>query len=178
MALEKEINKKSRSKKKYHQLRLDSMTAVNPKHTHGTGIWGNPRVVMGVRVDEGLKKQFNLAAKALFGSTCNPIETFMAAVVGIYQNQELLRVNPSPTINIGEIKIERNLRERRKLTKTVTLEEETETSVTVTKCGFRGCENEAVCNGLYIPQNRVVPLCPRHVDLTNARAELGDWRVL
>ena len=127
------------SKRKLKQLRIDSMTEVNPKHTHGFGIWGNPRVVVGIRVDKGLYFAFKRVAKAKFGSTCNPVESFMAGVVGSYQSDLLNGVNPCNTVNIGEIKIERNLRERRKLTKTVTFKEETETSETVTKCGFRDC---------------------------------------
>jgi hypothetical protein len=76
--------------------------------------------VFGVRVDEKLALAFNRVAKAKFGSTCNPIESFMAAVVGVETNPTLVGVNPG--ITIGEIKIERNLRERRKVTRTVETE--------------------------------------------------------
>jgi hypothetical protein len=103
-------------KKKTKQLYLDSLTRVNPSHKHGLGLWGNPRVVMGIRVDKGLKKAFTNVAKAKFGSTCNPIESFMAGVVGSYYRDLEAGVNPSNTVNIGEIRIERNLRERRKMT--------------------------------------------------------------
>jgi hypothetical protein len=114
---------KPKTKQKTKQLRLDSMTGVNPKHSHGFGIWGNERVVMSIRVDKKLKLAFKEASKALFGSTCNPLESWMAGVVGIYYNQKMSGVNPSITVDIGEIKIERNLRERRKLTRTEVVEE-------------------------------------------------------
>lgn len=100
-------------KPKLVQQHIDSITRVNPERTHGLGLWGNKRVVFGVRVDERLALAFVRVAKAKFGSTCNPIESFMASVVGCYQNPTLDGVNPS--ITIGEIKIERNLRERRKV---------------------------------------------------------------
>ena len=90
-------------------------TGVNPVRTHGFGVWGNARVVMSVRVDGELKKRFKQAAKAKFGSTCNPIECFMAGVVGSYERDLQLGVNPSNTVSIGTIIIQRNLRERRKL---------------------------------------------------------------
>jgi hypothetical protein len=98
------------------QQHIDSLTRVNPTRTHGLGLWGNELVVFGVRVDSKLKTAFTKVAERGFGSTCNPIESFMASVVGVYQNPTLDRVNPS--ITIGEIKIERNLRERRKITHT------------------------------------------------------------
>jgi len=95
----------------------DSITGVNPTRTHGLGIWGNPRVVFGVRVDSELKKSFISVSKRVFGSTCVAVESYMATIVGCIEEAEKLRVNPSKTVNIeiGEIKIERNLRERRKL---------------------------------------------------------------
>jgi len=95
----------------------DSITGVNPARTHGLGIWGNPRVVFGVRVDSELKKRFVLVARRVFGSTCVAVESYMATIVGCIEEAEKLGVNPSKTvhIDIGEIKIERNLRERRKL---------------------------------------------------------------
>jgi hypothetical protein len=120
------------------QLRIDdSLTGVNRVHTHGVGLWGNPRVVFGVRVDKGLKKQFTLASQALFGSTCNPVECFMATIVGMAKHQENFRVNPSLTINGLEIKIERNLRERRKISNEEAKINETSKleSCSIPKCG-------------------------------------------
>jgi hypothetical protein len=93
-----------------HNQTQDSITGVNPKRSHGFGLWGNERVVIGVRVDKELYLRFKSVSKRVFGSVCNPIESFMAAVVGLAENG----VNPSNTIRIGKIVIERNLRERRK----------------------------------------------------------------
>jgi hypothetical protein len=163
-------------KNKTLQLRIDSMTGVNPKRTHGIGIWGNERVVMSIRVDKKLKKAFTEASKALFGSTCNPIESWMAGVVGIYSNQKMSGVNPSITVDIGEIKIERNLRERRKLTKTVTIEQETETAGTPLKCGFVCCKKEPVGKGLFLPKNETMLLCADHI--VHARSNRHLWKLL
>jgi len=156
------------TKPKIKQLRLDSMTGVNPKHTHGLGIWGNERVVMGVRVDKGLRKEFKQVAKAKFGSTCNPIESFMAGVVGAYRHDLELGVNPCNTVSIGEIKIERNLRERRKL------EVDVEPVNEALRCGFTGCEEEA--KGLGVYKGVQYRLCFRH--LAEAKANRKAWTVL
>lgn len=167
-------------KSKTRQLRLDSMTGVNPVRTHGLGIWGNPRVVMSVRVDEKLKEAFTSASKALFGSTCNPIESYMATIVGLYQNERTNRtfgVNPSITVDIGEIKIERNLRERRKLTEGGV--EETENN----RCTFAGCKEGgnrcpgiAVASARYRPNNKKYYLCVFH--FSEARKQPRVWELL
>lgn len=107
-----------------------SITGVNPKHSHGLGIWGNPRVVMGVRVDSELKKRFNLVARRVFGSVCNPIESFMATVVSCAESG----VNFGNTIEVGTIVIERNLRERRSLI----VEKAKPTATPDVKCDFCG----------------------------------------
>lgn len=153
---------------KTKQLRIDCMTGVNPKHTHGLGIWGNERVVMSIRVDKGLKKEFKPASKALFGSTCNPIESWMAGIVGIFKNQKMSGVNPSTTVSIGEIKIERNLRERRKL------EVDVEPVNEALHCGFTGCEEEAIGLGMY--KGTQYRLCFRH--LAEAKNNRKVWTVL
>lgn len=161
------------------QLRIDQTgtTGVNPVHTHGLGLWGNPRVVMSVRVDKELKKQFNLASQALFGSTCNPVEVFMASIIGTYKNQELLRVNPSRTeISIGEIKIERNLRERRK----VAYEDAKEGKVegkSFNLCQIGDCDNEAEEVWVYQPKGQQPiekQICSKHA---SGFAGTSCWRV-
>jgi len=95
----------------------DSITGVNPARSHGLGIWGNPRVVFGVRVDSELKKRFVSVSRRVFGSTCVAVESYMATIVGCVEQAEKLGVNPSKTVSIqiGEIRIERNLRERRRI---------------------------------------------------------------
>lgn len=139
------------------ELKVDSMQTVNRVERHGLGLWNSPRIVAGVRVDKKLYFAFKEAAIALYGSTCNPIEAFMAGVVGIYKTQKMNAVNRVPTINIGEIKIERNLRERRKITKTV--EVETETTETL-KCCFSDCDKDATAKGFY--NDNEMPLCELH----------------
>ena len=155
------------------------MTGVNPIHTHGLGIWGNERIVAGFRVDKKLYKEFKPAAVDLFGSTCNPLGAFMAGVVGVYKKQRINGVNPQPTISIGEIKIERNLRERRKPPKMVTVEEETETPteklIDVTKCIY--CKATASDKAKFLPTETVYGLCSQHlVDV--AFANRDKWKHL
>jgi hypothetical protein len=85
---------------------------------------------MGVRVDSEFKKRFNLVAKRVFGSVCNPIESFMATVVSCAESG----VNFGNTIEVGTIVIERNLRERRSLV----VEKAKPTAVPELKCDFCG----------------------------------------
>ena len=73
---------------------------------------------MTVRVDKKLKLAFAEASKQFSGSTCSAIEYIMAAYVGVAKTQQINGVYPTLTMNpitIGEIKIERNLRERAKV---------------------------------------------------------------
>lgn len=89
----------------------DSITGVNPSRSHGVGVWGNRRVVVGIRVDEGLYSAFKPVAQSVFGSTCRAIEAFMATIVACSSEG----VNFGKTIEIGKLVIERNLRARRRL---------------------------------------------------------------
>lgn len=123
---------------------------------------------MSVRVDKGLRKRFKEVAKAKFGSTCNPIESFMAGVVGAYNRDLEAGVNPCNTVNIGEIKIERNLRERRRL------EVDVEPVNEALRCGFAGCEEEAIGLGMY--KGTQYRLCFRH--LAEAKNNRKVWTVL
>ena len=93
------------------------VTGVNPMRTHGLGIWGNRRVVMGIRVDEKLKIEATKVLKLLFGSTCRGVEAYLAGLVATYHSQGIHGVNPSNTIDvrIDNLNIERNLKTRRKL---------------------------------------------------------------
>jgi len=102
---------RQRNNKKPALPKLDSITGVNPTRSHGVGLWGNKRVVIGIRVDEGLYNAFKPVAKRVFGSVCSPFETFMATVLASNE----LGVNFGNTVEIGTVIIERNLRERRKL---------------------------------------------------------------
>ena len=101
-------------------------TGVNPIRTHGMEIWGNPREVMSIRVDSKLKPEATKALKAIFGSTCRGVESYLASIVAMYHNREIDGVYPSNTLSICKIVIERNLRSRRKLL--VPVEEITETT--------------------------------------------------
>ncbi len=163
---------------KNKQLRIDTTvsTGYTRPRTHGLGIWKNPRVPMTIRVDKKLKLAFTEASKAFSGSTCSAIEYIMAAYVGCYRNQQLSGVHPELTMNIGEIKIERNLRERRKVTHTYTHEEEREVTEIVMVCGFKGCPNEPAGKAEFLPRKEVLPLCLEHLDMAFQNKQ--NWRVL
>lgn len=153
------------------------MTGVNPSEIlgnaektrvrmHGFGCWGNPRVVMGIRVDSELKKQFTAVSKRIFGSTCNPIESFMATIVACAETG----VNFGRTVEIGKIIIERNLRPRRNL------EADGDVSDAVTVgCTVRGCTNSVVATAVYLPRNEEYRLCKGH--LAEARQNPRLWRL-
>ena len=103
---------------KFKQTNLCSMTGVNPPRTHGLGIWNNERVVVGIRCDKKLYATFKPLAEQFFGSVCRPIETFMATIISTVHNNKLNKqvgVNPSLTIDIGKLVIERNIRSRRRM---------------------------------------------------------------
>lgn len=99
-------------------------SGVYPRR-HGVGIWGNRRVPMTVRVDEGLKKAFLSFCNRVFGSSCLPFEGMMAGILGAVVEVEKRGVYPSATVplkfDVGKIVIERNFKTRRKF-----IEEETE----------------------------------------------------
>jgi hypothetical protein len=103
---------------------------------------------MGVRVDSELKKRFTAVSKRVFGSTCNPIESFMATVVSCAENG----VNFGTTIEVGKIVIERNLRERRRLELTSGREDG--------RCHF--CSNASVGLFRYLATGVDFPLCGYH----------------
>lgn len=155
--------------KKSKQTTLCSVTGVNPIRTHGLGVWGGRRVVVGVRVDEKLYKAFKPVAMLFFGSVCRPIEAFMASVI----SAQKVGVNPKMTMEIGKLVIERNIRSRRKL-----LVEETEVTekvmVTVT-CGHVDCEKVAVGHGVF-REKLPLPLCDDHFG--EAQRSYGQWTKL
>jgi hypothetical protein len=106
-----------------------------------------------VRVDKKLKNDFNQASKAFSGSTCSAIEYIMAAYVGVAKTHQINGVYPTLTVNpieIGEIKIERNLRERRK---DVVARTPGELAVeTETRCMIGSCDKLAVEVATYHPK--------------------------
>lgn len=120
----------------------DSMTGVNPTRTHGVGVWGGRRKVVGIRIDEKLYKAVKPILLGVFGSVCRPVESLFATIYSCYNNKNLEvdgGVNPSLTIKIENMNIQRNLRSRRRLI----VEEETEVTETKTiTCSW--CHKPAV----------------------------------
>ena len=156
---------KPHSKPKQTQFN-PSNTAVYPIETHGLGCWGSRRVVFSVRIDEKLKKASTRVLKAVYGSTCNGIETFLAGLVATYEQKGISKVYPSNT-SIGSIVIERNLRERRKL-ETITYD--VDVSEDFLKCHF--CGSPSVGRFRYLKTGGVYPLCAPH---GNAMIDSGLW---
>ncbi len=81
------------------------------KVSYPSKLYCGRRKVVGIRVDENLYNEFKPVAKRVFGSVCRPIEGFMASVVAL----DRMGANFGNTIEVHEIKIERNLRARRGL---------------------------------------------------------------
>jgi hypothetical protein len=119
---------------------------------------------MGIRVDSELKKQFTAVSKRIFGSTCNPIESFMAAIVATSQTG----VNFGNTVNIEKIVIERNLRARRDL------EAEVNPDSSVVKDVCVVCGRSAFGVVTRADDSRVF-LCKIHYDVAKPKAK--SWRV-
>ena len=112
-----------------------------------------------VRVDEKLLAEAKPILKAKFGSTCRAIEVYLSALVATEKGCRINGVNPSSTIEIGKLVIERNLRSRRKLV----IEEEVVETVKVRGCGF--CHEAATGVLLYKPKTALIPLCEEHYRL-------------
>jgi hypothetical protein len=171
-----QVKKPHRNQHNNHkQLRIDTTVSAGytRPHTHGLGIWNNPRVPFTVRVDKKLKNAFTEASKHFSGSTCSAIEYIMAAYIGAYKQAQINGVYPTltnqPKIEIGEIKIERNLRPRRKL--------DPEPVDDSAVCCFRGCDNPATTEAYYVPLKEKRKLCDNHVSLLAAdNAPSSAWR--
>jgi len=137
-------------------IKDDNTTRVYPSRKHGIGLWGNPRVPMTVRVDKGIKKQFLLFSKRVFGSSCLPLESLMAGIINTVVEAEKTGVYPSSTIplklDIEKIVIERNLRPRRRL----------ELSDDPDDLACHYCGSSAVGNFRYLKTGQVYPLCGFH----------------
>jgi len=102
---------KAKTTKNKQTKRKGSITKVNRKYTHGTGIWGGERKVTGIRIDNKLYKAFKPVARRVFGSVCRPVEALMATILAMQQNE----VNFGNTIHIDKQFIVRNIRPRRKM---------------------------------------------------------------
>jgi hypothetical protein len=137
-------------------------------------LWNNPRVEKGIRVDEKLYAAFKPVAIAKFGSVCHPIEVCMATLLAAWRTEQITGVNPSHTsIDIGNIIINRNTQERRKLKHAHTETDTVELEYDV--CCFAGCNNEAKTTAFYNGESR--KLCDKHVALLTAEGSTSkDWR--
>lgn len=166
------------NKTKAKQLRIDQscLTGVNPKHTHGLGLWNSPREVVGIRCDKKLYLAFKEVAIAKFGSVCHPLEVCMATLLATWRTEQISGVNPSNTsIDIGSIVINRNMQERRKLTRTHTETDTVETE-TVVVCGYVNCGGVAVGKGVFQGNGKEFLLCADH--LKEAEANRRKWTTL
>jgi hypothetical protein len=99
----------------------------------------------------------------------------MATLIGVYRQQQIDGVSPTNTsIEIGEIRIERNLQPRRKLTRTYTETDVLEMEVDV--CCFAGCDEAATTEAVYVPAGEKRRLCEKHVGLLTGECSSNDWR--
>jgi len=144
------------SKPKTASTKPDSITKVN---LVPAGFAGRRRVV-GIRIDENLYRRFKPIAQAYFGSVCRPIEAFMASIIAISE----MGVNFGNTIEVKEIRIERNIRARRALV----VEKPNE-------CGFVDCHEVAVASGVWRDKRELL-LCEKH--LAEAKSNPREWKVI
>lgn len=134
-------------------------TAVYREEKHGTGIWGNPRVPMTVRVDSGLKKAFTDYTQRVFSSTCLPLECIMASMITANVELEKASVYPSRTylFDFKNIQIQRQqLRTRRKLVVD-------EPTTDVSMCFVENCNLPGTVEGEWVETNSRFMACPGHV---------------
>ena len=91
-----------------------SITNVNFSDYAACRYFANRRVVMGVRVDEGLAKRFKTLAKQVYGSVCRAVEVYMVNFIEAAERGVNFCYTSKP-LKIEKVVIERNLRPRRKL---------------------------------------------------------------
>ena len=133
---------------------------------------------MTIRVDKQIKIEFKKVAAAYFGSTCNPLESIMSTLIGVYKTAQINGVYPEHTtvepIEIGAIHIERNLRERRKDDVPRTAEEIEVAAAEVCQIGNGACKNPAKDVMTYKPTNKEYRVCSVH---SSQFANSSVWRL-
>jgi len=92
----------------------DSITNVNFSDYAAVRYFRNRRVVLGVRVDEGLAERFKQLAKQVYGSVCRAVEVYMVNFIEACERGVNFCYTSKP-VKIEKVVIERNLRPRRKL---------------------------------------------------------------
>jgi len=118
-------------------------------------VYKGKRKVWGVRVDENLLKKAKPILRAKFGSDCRGVEAWLAGLVATTAGSYKVGVNPSNTVEIGELNIVRAIRPRRKM-----VIDPEDVKVTVT-CGFANCDEVAIGSGVW-RKKQTVPLCTPH----------------
>jgi len=108
-------------------------------------VFGGRRVVVGLRVDEGLYADFKAVAKRRYGSVCKPIEAFMATVVSL---------DRVPNVDFGSIVIENQTIERNQTRERRNLH--------FVSCEVAGCREPAV--SLVEWSGKVFQMCRFHVE--------------
>ena len=97
--------------------------------------------------------------RQLFGSDCRAVEVWLSALVATEKSTGIVGASPrltgSPLVEIGTLKVERNIRTRRKM---VVEEEVTET---VTQVCWR-CKEKAIGSLTWKPTGTVYAVCVTH----------------
>lgn len=132
----------------------DSLTNVNFSDYAASRYFANRRVVMGVRVDEGLAKRFKQYAKRIYGSVCRAVEVYMVNFIEAAERGVNFCYTNRP-LRIEKVVIERNLRSRRKLEFSEVDEGEEEL-----RCLY--CGKAAVGKFRYVKTGLTYPLCEFH----------------
>jgi len=144
-----------------------SITNVNFSDYAACRYFANRRVVMGVRVDEGLAKRFKTLAKQVYGSVCRAVEVYMVNFIEAAERGVNFCYTSKP-LKIEKVVIERNLRPRRKLEVVDDVDEGEGV-----KCCF--CGRSAVGFYQYLSTGEVVPLCEFHSEHLRLNYRFVRW---
>jgi hypothetical protein len=131
----------------------DSNTEVN----YPQSVFSGKRKTVGFKCDTGLHNEFKRVAQAKMGSVCHPLEIFEIAFLALNKEQ----VNFGTTVRIENLNVMRDLRTRRK--------------GIMDKCGFKGCDNPAIVEGIW-REKKIFPLCGKH--LLEAKKDPKTWRII
>lgn len=153
------------------KIEEDSITKASFHEAHVNKCLTGVRKPVCVRIDSGLYLAFKPVAKGIYGSVCNAIETYMAALILTANNPASICNTKGASINIENIVIERNLRERRKLE----LKDDTIGNKN-TICTVEGCKAEATGTAIWLDREEQHNLCKAH--LAEAKNNPKLWRVL
>jgi hypothetical protein len=165
-------SKRKRKNRKPHKNTEDSTTKVHFSEYIKKRWNSGKRLPITIRINSDLYRDFKPYGKAVYGSICRSVESFMAACL-LTDDEKVHFCHTDNGLNIGKIVIERNLRPRRKLE--IADSNDGGEGEALGKCHY--CRNPASDRAEYLPTGKIYALCSEHV-VSIAYPNRNNWRVL